>query len=272
LTPRLASCWQFAYEDLAGYITGGNEHGIELTSGADRRPVTRPLCLSLEHYYAANCGGGFCVPRQKAPARSEQLSDTEVRIEIDPWGDWQVRPTITYRLLPDRVLQAVYEFAFAADYQCFEAFITNYFHDLTPAYLHVGGRWIEPRLAADELRFWPRDEAEKGMIPTVYAEQQASWKANFGGDVIVDAACYDRPVMVRATNVPDWSLIHVVERDMCPSLSASDLLKALDFSLVGRDVAAGETVRCHAWMAYAKLGSLDDALALAAQLATAQEA
>ena len=65
----------FAYDSLAGYVSGGRHQGVELTRGADGRPVTRAMCLNLEHYYARGAGKGMFVPRYEAPATTEVLSD-----------------------------------------------------------------------------------------------------------------------------------------------------------------------------------------------------
>ena len=69
--------------------------------------------------------------------------------------------------------------------------------------------------------------------------------------------------MVSPIRDSGWSVVHVIERAQCPSISANRRWQAHDFSLLGRDVAAGETVSCRAWMIYARLNCLDDALKLA---------
>ena len=79
----------------------------------------------------------------------------------------------------------------------------------------------------------------------------------------MDDQFYDHPVLVSPIRDSGWSIVHAVQRDLCPSISANRRWHAHDFSLVGRDVAAGETVTCRAWMIYQKLDSLDDALCLA---------
>ena len=109
---ELVPSWRFKREGLAGYISGGPEHGVELTHGADGRPVTRCMCLNLEHYYAKSCRGGRFVPRGKADVRTEQADEGGVRVEISAWGDWNVTSTITYRLLPERIIEATFDFAF----------------------------------------------------------------------------------------------------------------------------------------------------------------
>ena len=40
---------------LAGRISGGKLHGVELTRGADGKPVTRAGCLNVEHYFSIQC-------------------------------------------------------------------------------------------------------------------------------------------------------------------------------------------------------------------------
>jgi len=82
----------------------------------------------------------------------------------------------------------------------------------------------------------------------------------------IDARCYDYPVMVSPIRDTGWNVVNIVEREVCPTLSANRRWNAHDFSLIGRDVAKGETVVCRAWMIYAELKSNDEAMDLAAKL------
>lgn len=71
---------------------------------------------------------------------------------------------------------------------------------------------------------------------------------------------YELPIMLTETACPRWCVIHVIERQVCPSISANRTWNAHDFSVVGKDVKAGETVKCRAWMVYDELTRLDDTL------------
>ena len=70
------------------------------------------------------------------------------------------------------------------------------------------------------------------------------------------------PVIVTFIGTSGYAVIHWIERENCFSIECNRRWGAHDFSLVGRDVKRGESVRCRAWMAYRKLDrkSLDDVL------------
>jgi len=250
----------FACDGLRGYICGGHEHGVELTAGRGGRPVTRRMCLNLEHYYARERAGLF-VPRLKAEVTSELLGRDAFRVAIAPFGDWLVRSTITYRLPRERVIEAQFEFAFQIAYEAFEAFISNYFYEPTEPTIHAGGRWFRPQIGDYEHRYWARSDRdardiEDGRLAALFEELEYDYEAP------VDPQRYDYPVMITPVGDSGWSVVHLVEKAACPSISINRTWSAHDFSLVGRDVAKGETVTCRAWMAYAKLDSPDQALSL----------
>ena len=259
MTELFDSSWLFRQEHMAGYISGGHYHGVEITSGADGRPVTRPMCLNLEHYYA-KARSGELVPRLQGEARAEAAGPAVVRLAIDPVGEWRVHSTITYALLPTGVFEVTYEFAFDEEYPAFEALISNYFHEPTEPIIRVGGDWVQPQLGEREHRTWTRDEqaavdrADGRLDPFLARYPDYA--------LPTDEQRYDEPVIISPIRDSDWSVVHVIEREHCPSVSANRTWNAHDFSLVGRDVARGEKVVCRAWMAYAQLESLDDALTL----------
>jgi len=257
----LSESWRFEYRPLAGFICDGDAHGVELTRGVDGGPVTRARCLNVEHYYAANCSGGRFVPRSKADHTAECLSDDVVRVTISPYGDWHVRATVDYRVLPECVIEATFRFAFEANYTAFEAFISNYFHEPDEPYLCLGGQWEQPRLGDLEHRFWARGRRDAadlgdGRIAEFLTEARGDYEAP------IDERFYDLPILVTPIRQTGWSIVHAVEGDVCPSLSANRTWHAHDFSLVGHDVSAGQTVTCRAWMAYVKLDRPEQAVDL----------
>jgi hypothetical protein len=262
---ELIESWRFRVEGLSGYISGGHEHGLELTAGAKAQPLTRPMCMNVEHYYARGRRGGRFVPRYKAEVETSQVGQDAVRVTIAPYQDWRVTTMATYRVIPDRTVEAVYEFVFEEDCGAFEALISNYFHEPTEPWVHAGGAWVRPQLGEREHRTWMRSEQDSrnyrdGRHEDFMAEVKNDYLLS------IDDKFYDYPVMVSEIGDSGWSIVHVIDRQVCPSISANRTWNAHDFSLVGRDVQKGETVVCRARMAYTRLGALDDALKLAEEL------
>ncbi len=102
--------------------------------------------MNVEHYYCSTQAGGRFVPRQKAPLSIKRLDDTDVQVRIGPYEQWRVDVTVTDRLLPGCVIEADYLFAFDADYGDFTGFVSNYFYNAWPPYLHLDGNWVPGRL------------------------------------------------------------------------------------------------------------------------------
>lgn len=254
---------------LQGKISGGDEHGVQLTRGIDGNAVTKPMCLNLEHYFSTTLPAGFFVPRRLAPLSIKRIADDTMRVEIEPHEQWRVRTQITYRLLPDCLIEAEYALTFEADYSDFEGFVSNYFYGAWPPVLHLGGRWAEGRLddPAKEHRWWCRSPADRERLIVALAQPGRKLEG-FETPSPVDEACVSEPILVTFIGASGYAVIHWVERDNCPSISANQRWGAHDFSLIGRDVKSGETVRCRAWMAYRKLDrqNIDEALVFARTL------
>ena len=263
MSDQLVPSWQFKTDGVRGYVVGGGEHGIEITSLGGSAPGTRPMCLNLEHYYARSCRNGRFVPRYKAATHSELTGDGVVRITIEPFEGWQIRTTITFELLPEHTIQACYEFAFDSDFAGFEALISNYFHEPDEPYLHVGGEWRRPGLTDHEHRFWARGPKEVENIEAIYRRETTRQDDI---DLPIDQEFYDYPVMITPIRETGWSVVNIIHPDHCPSISANRRWNAHDFSFWGRDVSKGQTITCKAWLACRKLESLDEALGLYEQL------
>lgn len=265
MATELIESWRFNAEGLAGYLSGGHEHGVELTAGQNLQPLTRRMCMNVEHYYARDRHGGRFVPRYKAEVTAERMEENAVRITIAPFEDWLVTTNVVYRVLPERTIEATYEFTFGDDYGGFESLISNYFHEPTEPYVHSGGEWLKPELGDREHRTWMRGEQDlanfrDGRHEDFREESHDDYLLSVGDDF------YDHPVMVSEIGDSGWSVVHVIEREVCASVSANRTWNAHDFSLVGRDVTKGQTVVCRAWMVYIELKSLDEALELAERL------
>jgi hypothetical protein len=254
--PKLAPRWHFNYDKLEGYVHGGHEHGVEFTCGVDGRPVTAAMCLNLEHYFALGRDHGLFVPRYKASVHTHEEKDGSIQVEIEPFEEWKVRSTITYKLLPQRIIEARFEFSFDESYRGFEALISNYFLDATEPYLHLGGSWEQPRLTDGEHRCWPSDEGAAQRIAELQSYPSATQIQN-QVELPIDSKSFDYPIMVTPVGNTGWCVINIVEPAMCVSLSANRKWKAHDFSLIGRDVAARESVSCRSWMAYYPLELTD---------------
>lgn len=238
----LERCWRFESDGVVGYVTGGGEHGVEITEAPDRTPATRRLCLNLEHYLAADRGLGEFVPRAKATVEADRTAPETVEIAVEPHGEWPVRTTLELTPRGERTIEARYEFSFDEAVSGFEAFVSNYFHEPTPPLVHLDGGWVGPDLDDDEHRFWASDGAAGRRIRSLYPEPY------MGLEPTVADAELTRPVMV--TPVPDseWSVVLAADPDGCASLSANRRFNAHDVSLVGRDVEAGETVSARVWL------------------------
>ena len=259
MTVPLVQSWQFKSDGVLGYIVGGGEHGVQIAATADRKPGTRPMCLNVEHYYSRSHRGGRFVPRNKAATHTDLIAADTVCVQIEPFGDWRVRTTVTFRSLAEAVIEATYEFSFEVDIAGFEAFISNYFHEPTEPFIHVGGEWQQPKLSDHEHRFWPRGLAEAENIKAIYPRE-----AEPGNDVLlpVDPSCLDHPVMVTPIRDSAQSIINVVEPAYCASLSANRRWQAHDFSFGLGDVAKGQTATCRAWLCCRALDSLVEAILL----------
>jgi len=249
---------------LAGKISCGKLHGIELTRGADGKPVTRAGCLNVEHYYCTSLADGFFVPRKRAPLSIKRLDDTAMRVEIGPYEEWRVSVTATYRLLPECVIEAEYLFDFDADFRDFNAFISNYFYDAWPPYLRLAGQWAKGRLNVPlEHHRWCRSAADRQRIIRAIPSYCQGWP-DMGYDRLksVDETTYSEPVIVTFIGTSGYAVINWMERENCPEISGNQRWGAHDFTLLGRDVKRGDSVRCRAWMAYRKLDrkNLDDVL------------
>jgi hypothetical protein len=257
--------WRCNYEVLAGYIVGGHQHGLYWTEGADGAPVSRPMCLNIEHYYAKVERGGRFVPRLKAEVQTDRTDDDTVVVRIAPFENWDVSVSLSYTLLPDRIVEARFEFVFGASYRDFEAFISNYFHAPTEPYIHLGGVWIRPQLGEREHRYWARSDRDAQVIKDGRLDEFLDgMKEHY--DAPVDPNRYDLPIMVTPIGDSGWSVVNIIEQQMCPSLSVNRNWKAHDFSLIGHDVEKGQRIVCRAWMIYAKLENLNDVIPLYEQI------
>lgn len=253
MTDNLVESWKFISDGVRGYLTGGDEHGVELTAGPEEEPVTRRMCFNLEHYLADGEAFGEFVPRHEAAITAERVGSRSVRILIAPTDHWAVHTELTFSVHPDRTIEAEYEFTFDRDYDGFEAFVSNYFHSPEPPFIPLNGEWVQPDVGNSEHRFWTPDAGECYQIRNRYPENPMGLEASFS------EASLDHSLMVTPIPESSASVVHAIEQSECATLSANRQYNAHDFSLVGRDVSEGESVTCRAWMSYAELDELHEA-------------
>ena len=257
---------RFEYDSLVGYIGGGGNHGVHFVAGGQRRPVTHGACMNVEHYYSDDVAGGMFVPRKQAAVDVRRVGDERVCVDIPADDTWRVTTTVTYTLLPERTIAAEYAFAFEKPYAMFEAFLSNYFHDEAPPYLRIGEAWKQVEIAPLEHRYWMRSNEDAVRFAPSLKRREAELQTLVPDcDTPIDAETFDSPVMITPVGEDGWCVVHWFDAAECISLSANRRWQAHDFSFIGRDVAAGETVLCRGWMSYQKLKTFDAALDLRRQ-------
>jgi hypothetical protein len=217
------------------------------------------MCLNLEHYYSRSCGNGRAVPRIKAKVQSERLDNDAVRVRIEPYESWELEATVTFRLLPRVIVEATYEFSFGRDFESFEVFVSNYFHDPVEPFIRVNGEWRQPRLSDREHRFWARGAREAQDIRSMYP---VGIGPEDNIDLPIDDDRYEYPIMVTPIPGSQQSIVNIVEPSCCVSLSANRRWNAHDFSMGFGDVLEGQTAKGKAWLCCTTLTSHDEAIGL----------
>jgi len=261
MTKPMVPSLRFVEKGFKGYLAGGGEHGIEITMGMDNAPVTRPMCMNVEHYFSLSCGEGLFVPRYRAETKTEILSDRSLEVSILPYEEWRLQTVVRFTLLQERLIEARYTFSFETSHTFFEAFISNYFHEPTPPYIHVGGRWVQADIKDNEHRWWPKGDKQAAALPEIF-ERNPMPPAGGDAERNVDAARYDHAIMISPIRDTGWAVLNMVDPGSCAGISANTIWQAHDFSLVGRAVVSGETVQCRAWLAYEKVESPEAALSI----------
>ena len=251
---------RFRFPHVQGYLSGGNEHGIELTTPNGKAgPITRRMCRNLEHYFTNDRKGGYFVPRYLTQIDSSAAADS-VTVKFAAYEGWPVEATATFRVVSETLLEAVHTFTFSEALPGFEGFISNYVILNDPPWLQLDGKWCQVELGDKEHRYFPCHEQGRANLHERFkvCDVPESTKG-MGIGWPVDDATVTLPVMVTPTSIDEWYVLHAVDPAECPSFSANRMWRAHDYSLVGRDVAAGETVTCRSWMSYAQLDAVDQA-------------
>jgi len=200
------------------------------------------------------------VPR--AGTRSiRKADDRTVVIEIAQGQGWQVAGKITCTFLPQCTIRADYEMEFDADYKDFNTLVSAYFHEATLPYLRIAGEWQQVALP-DQMqhRFWCRSQQDLGDFRKALDAMNADYAGSGFPDLIsVDDLTWEEPVMVNTTRNTGWAVAMWFDKNV-RSVSANVRWQAHDFSIGGFDVKKGESIMSTLYMAYRKIGNMDDLL------------
>lgn len=253
---RPVTLYQFQAGQLQGYFRGvAPAPGIELTAAGERQTLTPPgaSLLSLTHYLSDAMVG---PEAPLAAARTEELNDDTLAVRYFPVEQWPVDALVELTVVGDYI-DIGFNFHFREHLPGFEAqVLSSLSPDLPPAHVHVGGEWFRPALHAKELCFFSRDEAVSATI------ESGRWDFCFtrGYNVVLDDRGYDYPLLAYVDERSGWSLVQMLMIDECPSISLCAEPLQYNFSLVGRDVKAGEVVACHARLIYGPYKEPEDLL------------
>ncbi len=246
---------EFRSGALRGFVRPeGPMHGLGLF-GPGGEPIIEPgRCgMNLEHYFCAGAAGPF-IPRHASLTRYEVRPD-RLRIEFLPHQEWALRAFVEYVLRDGATVEVTFTFEFERAFPAFEAFVASYFHGERLPQIYSSEGWLGPEVAPKEHLFFPRDENARAMI------HDGRWdflKPNlFAG---VAKQCYAAPLTLHWLAQPGWALMQMADPALCPAISCNTFAYAQDFSLVGKDVEAGESVEARLRVALREIGGPDQAL------------
>jgi len=236
----------------------GELHGLILAGERDV-PITRPFraTMNLEHYCEEGRYGKF-VPRL-AVAQAYEVEPRDVIVHFAPHPEWAVTSTLRYTVRDDAAFDILFSFVFGRSYRRFEAFIASYFAGERIPYVAAGGKCVRPTIKRGAQLFFPRDSDARRQV------DDGRWGfLKAGGTLFAEADPhdYDAPITIHRDDETGWAFVQMVDRRECAAVSANTFAWAQDFSLVGRDVAAGERIDVRARVVYRKLDAPEDALAL----------
>jgi len=213
--------------------------------------------MSLTHYLSASRAAPE-APR-KAPGRTEEVRGNTLLVRFPSLQDWPLEAVVSYRVGDEGRVDAGFAFHFSQPLAGFEAHITSTFLDGTGVpHLHVGGDWLRPALREKEISFFARDAAAARMI------EDGRWDFYIaqGYRVLLDERGYDYPLLVHMEEKSGWALVQMLLTEECPSISVCSSPAQLNFSLLGQQAKAGESVFCQARLAYGQFRGLEGILPL----------
>jgi glyoxylase-like metal-dependent hydrolase (beta-lactamase superfamily II) len=258
---RRATLHQVTAGDLHGYIRPiGHMHGLNLVAGNRHEPITRSYqaTMNLEHYCERARGSRF-IPRTEV-AQAYEVDRDSVTVHFAPHPDWAVTSRVRYTRCEDSAFDILFTFDFGANYTRFEAFIASYFAGQQIPYVAAGGNVFRPEIAPPSQLFFPRDPDTREQVSDGRWQFLDDFKLN--ADTYRDGMLYDAPITIHSPKDADWSFIQMVDQRECSAVSVNTFAYAQDFSLIGRDVSAGERVNVPARVILRQISTPDEATAL----------
>jgi len=257
---RRVTLYEFETGQLRGHLSGmGANPGINLTAGADGKPLTPSgaSMMTLSHYLCSSNIGPYAP--LKAEDRRQELHGDSLVIHFPATPHWPLEATVCYTLCETGRIDSIFHFDFRADFPSFEAQVTSTFADSAGvSNLHIDGNWFRPALTGKDFSFFARDRFAEMLV------QDGRWDFNVieGYRVLLDERGYDYPILVLLEEKSGWALVQMCLIDECPSIALCSTPRQHNFSLVGRSVKQGETLTCHARLAYGQFRGLEGILPL----------
>jgi hypothetical protein len=258
---RDAVGFQVSTGALNGFIGPlGHMHGLIL-AGVDSTPITQPFMatMNLEHYCERARGSRF-VPRNEV-AQAYEVDGDSVTVHFARHPDWAVTSAVRYTRRENGVFDVLFTFDFDEAYTRFEAFVASYFHGRVVPFVASDGKVFRPEIEPPVQLFFPRDEDAR--------EQVSDGRWQFLDDFKLradtyddDGKLYDAPITIHRPDDSDYAFVQMMDRRECSAVSVNTFAFAQDFSLMGRDVAAGERVAVRARVVYTELERPEDAVSL----------
>jgi hypothetical protein len=253
--------YEFVTPDISGFIRpSGHFHGLVIAHDAQRREVTDPgrCFMNLEHYESKGRQGLF-VPRDQCQ-HTCQVGEDWLAIQFSQAQDWKVTSRILYQFISQDTIDITFEFVFGDHFINFEAFIASYMiKSILPPWIKINGNWTRPEIHSDikEQLFIARGK----KVIEVIDDQRWQILIDSGLDYRILNEFYDIPVMVtlRSQDFSEPAIIQMIDPQQCFALSPNRFAPAHDFSIIGYDVSAGETVRVKSRLIYRKIDSFLEA-------------
>ncbi len=251
---RLSASYEFGLNDLFGFVRPwGPFHGLALF-GSGGVPVTQvgKCTLNLEHYLSRGAAAPF-LPRNGC-AKFHAVDKDSIWIEFSPTSEWPVRSRIRYELQRPNVVDVTFRFEFGRSFRDFEVFVASYFHRGQLPFVHTMKGWARPRVEGRQHVFVARDDESAAQI----VDGRWNWVKEGGIEIAIHPERYRSAVLVDWDEHTGWAFVQAADPNLCPAISMNAFCWAQDLSLVGRDVAAGESVETRCRAVYQRIEDLEE--------------